>query len=473
MELHEQLRVLADRFGRQVFDDADEFRGALDDFMLEGETSVGDTNLLVDAVRLGAYQRMNVLMDRGVPTGAALEAAGQRLAQDRGTVDIQSGCWACAVLGYAAGTVEASEVVRYRTAEAGPAPSEGQPTGTGAPPTVGAPSTYSPSQTGQQHERSPAPGPDPASGPDPAPGPDPASRPGDDGRSGESGGNKVASSRSRLVLLAVAGVFALLVVSAVARSLLTPSATPSHNSDTGAPAGPPGPSANDLTATLELAPDFDPTLESPVYMMPDSGTQLQDLPRGPRNPAFGGVGNASYVRWYESHGGAPLGHQTVRLVLTGHGDAPVIISQIQPFVIKRLPPLRGWTIFSGLVGTSSDIRSVQASLDCPEHPATLTAKTGQTTTSIDLQVSRSDVEVLEVTVHSSKWYVRWGLAVTYVSHGQVGTVRVTDPQLRVTGEALGTMRNYTYFSSLARAPDLDATPGSLRSDSRSASWLCR
>ncbi|MBA3311070.1 MAG: hypothetical protein H0U28_13640, partial [Nocardioidaceae bacterium] len=55
MELHERLHALGVELGTGVFDDADSFRGALDDFLDEGSASTGDINLLVDAVRLGAF----------------------------------------------------------------------------------------------------------------------------------------------------------------------------------------------------------------------------------------------------------------------------------------------------------------------------------------------------------------------------------------------------------------------------------
>ena len=55
MELHESLYALGLRLGREVFEDPDSFRGALDDFLDEDSATTGDINLLVDAVRLGAF----------------------------------------------------------------------------------------------------------------------------------------------------------------------------------------------------------------------------------------------------------------------------------------------------------------------------------------------------------------------------------------------------------------------------------
>lgn len=297
--------------------------------------------------------------------------------------------------------------------------------------------------------------------------------------------------RTRIALLAVVGAFVLLAVATVAPSLLPPSAESSSSQQaTDTPPNPTGSSIPDLTATLVLVPDFHPTSQPPQYMMPDDAAQPPDLPRHlEQPPAITRIGSASYSRWHESHGGVPEGLQTVRLVLTGHSDAPVIITQISPFVIERRPPLRGWW-FLPERGGGVFVRFVEANLDCPKHPALLMVpdpKTGEITrrtTSVDLQVSRSDVEELEVTVYAARSYVRWGLQVTYVSHGQVNTLRVTDPGLRLTGERPGSLRTYTYFPSpsgvvlpgpkgLVRTPRFDDTAADIRSFARSNSGLCR
>lgn len=115
MELHDHLYALGLRMGREVFDDADGFRGALDDFLDEDAATTGDINLLVDAVRLGAFRSMTTLLDGGADVRAAIEEAGGRLARDRGSVDVAGAQWACAVLGFAVGRVADPDVRRYRS----------------------------------------------------------------------------------------------------------------------------------------------------------------------------------------------------------------------------------------------------------------------------------------------------------------------------------------------------------------------
>ncbi|KRA37186.1 MULTISPECIES: TolB family protein [unclassified Nocardioides] len=108
--LHESLRELIVARGAGVIADAEEFRGALDDFLREDEATVGELNLLVDAVRLGAVQRFLTVVDQGADPAAAVREAGLSLARDRGTDDPGRSRWAVAVIGYALGRAPMSVV---------------------------------------------------------------------------------------------------------------------------------------------------------------------------------------------------------------------------------------------------------------------------------------------------------------------------------------------------------------------------
>ncbi|GAA5155059.1 hypothetical protein GCM10023340_39670 [Nocardioides marinquilinus] len=118
MQLHEHLYALGQRLGRDVFDDADGFRGALDDFLDEDAASTGEINLLVDAVRLGALRSMVTTLDSGGDVLRAVEEAAARLARDRGSADLDGARWALAALGYGLGRVSDPDVQRYRSAAA-------------------------------------------------------------------------------------------------------------------------------------------------------------------------------------------------------------------------------------------------------------------------------------------------------------------------------------------------------------------
>ena len=119
--MHEVLRALVERLGPEVFDDPDHFRGALDDVLDEG-ASLGDQNLVVDAVRLGAFASMMTMLRQGGDPSSSVAQAGAMLARDRGGDDQRSASWACAALAYAMGVVDEAEVRHYRTASRPPPP---------------------------------------------------------------------------------------------------------------------------------------------------------------------------------------------------------------------------------------------------------------------------------------------------------------------------------------------------------------
>ena len=178
MELHESLYALGKSQGRELFNDADSLRGALDDYLDEDSASTGDINLLVDAVRLGAFQSMNTMLDSGATSDRAVAEAGARLARDRGSADVGGAQWALAVLGYAIGKVSDEQVRRYRTQHvSAPRPPQpgGAPTalppspqaGPAVPPVGQRPADSGPQQTapvwpssgGQASSGAPAPSP--------------------------------------------------------------------------------------------------------------------------------------------------------------------------------------------------------------------------------------------------------------------------------------------------------------------------
>lgn len=112
MALHDSLRELVAARGAAVVDDATELRGALDDFLGEDEATLGELNLLVDAVRLGGLGRMLTMLDHGADPAAAVAEAGAALARDRGSDDTRRAGWAVAALGFALGRVDAGVVER-------------------------------------------------------------------------------------------------------------------------------------------------------------------------------------------------------------------------------------------------------------------------------------------------------------------------------------------------------------------------
>lgn len=153
MELHESLHTLGRSQGRELFEDADSLRGALDDYLDEQAASTGDINLLVDAVRLGALRQLTGMVESGADPDRAIAEAGSRLARDRGSADVPGAMWACAVLGYATGKVSEAQVRRYRSRpSSAPSPPSGPPTvlPSGPRPTVSPPAATTGWPSGSQ-----------------------------------------------------------------------------------------------------------------------------------------------------------------------------------------------------------------------------------------------------------------------------------------------------------------------------------
>lgn len=144
MELHEQLAALAAQRGRAVFANPEGLRAALEDFLDEQSASVGELNLLVDAVRLGGLAQLEANLAHGAQPEAAVAAAGEFLARQRGTTDQGSCQWACAALGHAVGVVPAPVAQRlhafYRSGS--PATPQGPPAGAPTVSPVAAPQQY-------------------------------------------------------------------------------------------------------------------------------------------------------------------------------------------------------------------------------------------------------------------------------------------------------------------------------------------
>jgi hypothetical protein len=143
MALHNSLRDLVSVRGAGVVEEAEEFRGVLDDFLAEDEATLGELNLLVDAVRLGALRRVLDVMANGAAPQAAIREAGAGLARDRGTDDPTRSCWALASLCFALGKVDEA-MVRAFLGDTGTMSAPGRPTSPGGPapdPVASAPGT--------------------------------------------------------------------------------------------------------------------------------------------------------------------------------------------------------------------------------------------------------------------------------------------------------------------------------------------
>lgn len=173
MALHHSLRDLVSVRGAGVVEEAEEFRGVLDDFLAEDEATLGELNLLVDAVRLGALRRVLDVMAHGAAPEAAIREAGAGLARDRGTDDPTRSCWALASLCFALGKVD-EPLVRRFLGDTGTMSAPGRPVAPSVPappPGVTGPGTAERPTTEELPGAAPVPPPYPGPAPVPTPAP--------------------------------------------------------------------------------------------------------------------------------------------------------------------------------------------------------------------------------------------------------------------------------------------------------------
>lgn len=124
MPLQDELRELFTQVGPQVFEDADTFRGAFDDFVPEGAATAGERRLLVDAIATGSFQRLVTQLAIDADPETAIAAEATRLARDRGTVETEGARWALSALAFARGLADSGSVTTRPSALGNPAAPE-------------------------------------------------------------------------------------------------------------------------------------------------------------------------------------------------------------------------------------------------------------------------------------------------------------------------------------------------------------
>ena len=83
MSLHHALRELVTQLGPSVLNDADVLRGALDDYLAEGDAGPAEIRMLADGVRDGGLARLVDLLDNGAEQPVAVRTAGAVVSEGR------------------------------------------------------------------------------------------------------------------------------------------------------------------------------------------------------------------------------------------------------------------------------------------------------------------------------------------------------------------------------------------------------
>jgi len=111
MTVQQELARMIEATGSSVLDDADALRAALDDFLPEDALTLGELNLIIDAVRLGAWRRVVDQMSAGADASTVIRHQAAQLARDRGTAEVDGARWALWILTLASGHLVAGPPV--------------------------------------------------------------------------------------------------------------------------------------------------------------------------------------------------------------------------------------------------------------------------------------------------------------------------------------------------------------------------
>jgi hypothetical protein len=213
-------------------------------------------------------------------------------------------------------------------------------------------------------------------------------------------------------------------------------------------------------APLQVSVAFPPAYDTesfftPMWLLPhEAGSQPADAPTDPTQLEV----------WQSTHG--VMGQdQSLRLTIRGTDDRPVVLQSIEPVIVARSAPLEGWfTSDRGCGGVT--VREAHIKLD--EEPPTIRFSDGEDEASdrlaLILQVTRTDIEVIDVVATSHRSTVDWVLEINYTADGRTGTVRVDHDgkPFRMSGLVDGHAQGYQRSAEgqLERAEWLDPRDGS-------------
>lgn len=160
MQIHEAVEEIYRR-NPAAFEDPRELVAALSDYVDTDGSGAGEIRLIVDAVSLGSFQRLQDLAEVGASPHQAIAEGATTLARNRATDENRS-AWACAVLAYALGLINDADVRVYRARweQATEAPPQQPPP---QPPPQSPPVTQAPPPT-QVYGQTQAPPPTPVYG---------------------------------------------------------------------------------------------------------------------------------------------------------------------------------------------------------------------------------------------------------------------------------------------------------------------
>jgi hypothetical protein len=191
-----------------------------------------------------------------------------------------------------------------------------------------------------------------------------------------------------------------------------------------------------LTIRVARPGTFDSaSLPFPYYVVPkDRFRSPYAISASARNKLF----SPQYLDddWAKQHGAVAGSPQVVRLELRGQSDEPILVNAIQPEIVGRKTPVKGWYIAAGGCGIGP-MRTAEINLDAsPPTVGYYASDASPMRRRLTLSVTRTDPEQVELHVITRRAMMDWRAKIFYSAPDGDGVVTIDDNgrPFRVTSE---------------------------------------
>jgi hypothetical protein len=137
------------------------------------------------------------------------------------------------------------------------------------------------------------------------------------------------------------------------------------------------------------------------------------------------VNGEVYGYWARDHGGVPAHHRLIRLIARARGDDVVVVNGLRILVHDRRDPPAGWYVRSGACGPG-EVRKANIDLDQPPRVEFYERDDAPRKRSLTLQVSRDDIEIIDIMATTTRFDVTWSAEPLYEVRGKTDSIRVDD-----------------------------------------------
>jgi hypothetical protein len=172
----------------------------------------------------------------------------------------------------------------------------------------------------------------------------------------------------------------------------------------------------------------------PTYVIPRSLTR-GELP-------VSGDDRGNLYEWANQMAGTNATDTLVRLVIRGDSASPVILQNLDVEVVNRQPALAGTFIGQDGLGSGVTVRYVSADLDSTPPDVRFVNPAGETLDVLPLQVTPSDVEVIDIYAFSLECDCEWVVNLVFAVDGETESMTVDDDgkPFRTTSDTAATPR---------------------------------